>query len=126
MRNKKREMKSEVRYGEAFKMEVVREVERGGVTYTEVRRKYGIGGFSTVQRWVNKYGSGKVGKVIRVESPRERDEKAELKLRVRLLERALADEVTERALDRALLEIALERAGITDVEEFKKKVAGSR
>lgn len=104
-------------------MEIVREVERGGAAFDEVRRKYGIGNGS-VQRWARQYGNGSRGKVIRVQKPEEFDEVKRLKERVRLLERALADANVDLALERAYIEIACERAGIKDVQDFKKKTAG--
>jgi transposase len=115
--------KIKVGNSEAFKMEIVRELESEGAAFEEVRRKYGIGNGS-VQRWARQYGNGSRGKVIRVQKPEEFDEVKRLKERVRLLERALADANVDLALERAYIEIACERAGIKDVEDFKKKTAG--
>jgi transposase-like protein len=113
-----------IRYSEAFKMGVVRELESSGLTFGELQRKYGIGGEGTVQYWVRKYGNGTRGKVIRVQKPEEIDQLKQAKDRVRLLEMALADSNVELVLERAYVRLACERAGITDLEGFKKKVAG--
>lgn len=113
-----------IRYSEAFKREVVRELEVEGKAFEAVRRKYGIGGCDTVQSWVRRYGNGTRGKVIRVERPEEINELKQLKDRVKRLETALADANIDLALERAYTQIACERAGITDVGEFKKKNAG--
>ena len=113
-----------IRYSEAFKREVVREVEQAELTYAEAQRKYGIKGEMTVGRWVRRYGNGTRGKVIRVEKPEEINELQRLKERVRALESALADANIDVALERAYTRIACERAGIKDVEAFKKKTAG--
>ena len=43
-----------IRYSEAFKMQVVREVEQEGVACDHVRHKYGIRGLATVPYWVRK------------------------------------------------------------------------
>ena len=91
--------------------------------FEEIRRKYGIKGTVTVQKWVRKYGNGSRGKMIRVESPEEINELKRLKERVRRLESALADANIDLALERAYTELACERAGL-EVEEFKKKAAG--
>ena len=115
-----------IRYSEAFKMAVVRELEANDLAYLHVQRKYGIGGGSTVQGWVRKYGNGSRGKVIRVQKPEEINEKAQLKKRVRQLEAALADSNIDLAIERAYTKMACERAGIVDVEEFKKKADGMR
>lgn len=46
-----------IRYSEAFKRQVVEELEGGRYrSVEEVRKKYGIGGGDTVQKWVKKYG----------------------------------------------------------------------
>jgi transposase-like protein len=123
MRKRSQENKPAIRYSEAFKMEVVRELESSGETFDRVRRKYGVG-MSTVQVWARKYGNGTRGKVIRVETPEEIDEMKRLKDRVRRLETALADSNVELAVERAYTRLACQRAGIKDVEEFKKKADG--
>jgi hypothetical protein len=79
-----------------------------------------------VQLWVQKYGNGTRGKVIRVEKPEEINERARLKERVRRLEQALADANIDLALERQFTRLACERAGIKDVAEFKKKADGQR
>jgi transposase len=117
-------IREEVRYSEAFKMGVVRELEAGQLTYQETSRRYGIKGRMTVAKWVRKYGNGTRGKVIRVQRPDEIDQLKQLKERVRRLETALADANVDLALERAYMRIACRRAGIEDVDGFKKKVAG--
>jgi hypothetical protein len=62
--------------------------------------------------------------MILVQRPEEIDELKQLKARVRRLETALADANVDLVLERAYMKIACQRAGITDVAEFKKKVAG--
>jgi len=118
------QIKPAVRYSEAYKMQVVRELESGGVNMARLKRKYGIGSAYSIQRWVYKYGNGSHGKVIRVQEPEERDEREQLKRRVRGLERSLADAQLELALERQYTVLACRRAGIEDVEGFKKKAGG--
>ena len=105
-------------------MEVVRELEAGGLAFDAVAMKYGIKGAMTVSKWVRKYGNGTRGKVIRVDKPGEINELRRLTQRVRSLESALADANLDAALERAYTRLACQRAGITDVAEFKKKVDG--
>jgi transposase-like protein len=112
-----------IRYSEAFKMAVVRELEENDLPFEHLRRKYGILGTATVQAWVRKYGNGDRGKRIRVEKPEEINELRRLRARVRQLESALADANIETALERAFTKLACERAGV-EPEEFKKKAAG--
>lgn len=113
-----------IRYSEAFKMEVVREVESGAINCSQIQRKYGIRDCGTVSSWVRKYGNGTMGKVIRVERPEEINQLKVLKERVKRLERLLADTNLDLALERAYTKMACDRAGIEDVEAFKKKTAG--
>jgi transposase-like protein len=119
-------MKQTIRYSEAFKMEVVREMETQGRNCSQIRQKYGIGGGGTVESWARKYGNGLMGKVIRVETPKDIDELKKLKERVKRLESLLADTNLDLALERQYTRLACERAGIEDVEEFKKKAGGKR
>jgi transposase-like protein len=118
-----RVIKPAIRYSEAFKMEVVRELETELAPAEQVRRKYGIG-VGTIQEWLGKYGNGTRGKIIRVETPKEINELKQLKERIKRLETALADANVDLVLERAYTRIACQRAGITDVAEFKKKSAG--
>jgi transposase len=119
-------IKPAVRYSEAFKMQVVRELEAGGINIEQIRRKYGIGGGASIRGWIGKYGNGEIGKVIRVQTPKEINEQEQLKRRVRALEKALADANIDLALERQYTRLACERAGIEDVVEFKKKAGGPR
>jgi hypothetical protein len=106
-------------------MEVVRELEGNDLSFAHIQRKYGIKGCDTVQRWAQQYGNGTRGKVIRVQKPEEMDELKQLKLRVRRLETALADANVDLAIERAYTRLACDRAGIKDVDAFKKKAGGA-
>lgn len=114
-----------IRYSHAFKMQAVREVESGRLCAWEVRHKYGVRGYDTVMRWVRQLGSGRYGKIIRVEKPDEMNETARLKGQLRQAKEALADAHMELALERAYLAEACERLD-TSVEAFKKKPLGGR
>ncbi len=123
---KSSEIKPAIRYSEAFKMHIVRELEAGGINVAQIRRKYRVGGQCTIGSWIRKYGNGTLGRIIRVEKPEEQNEKEQLKRRVRALEAALADANIDLALERQYTRLACVRAGIKDVAEFKKKAAGQR
>jgi transposase-like protein len=109
------------RYSEAFKRQVVEELENGKFkTAFEAERSYGIGNGS-VRNWMRKYGRDSLfPKLVRIETMKERDKKKEERKRIRDLEAALADAHIDNCLEHAFLEIACERMGIS-VEEFKKK-----
>lgn len=119
-------MGTAVRYSEAFKLQVLRELEEGRFSSRgAATRTYGIRGSGTIGYWAQKYGKlHLLGKVIRVETPEEIDEARELRKRVRELEKALADAHLKGLFDEAYLKIACRAAGIKDVDEFKKKHAG--
>jgi transposase-like protein len=112
-------------YSESFKLQVVREIETGRFANAHAAsERYGIRGAATVGRWLRRYGKNHlIGKVVRVETTKERDIVKGLKDRVRELERILADREIEVRLERAFAEIACEVSGI-DLAELKKKHAG--
>jgi transposase-like protein len=115
-------MKDRKWYSEGFKQKVVREIEMGrhGSIY-EAARVYGVGGALTVYKWAKKYGKVELlGRVIRVETARETDEKKELRKSVRGLKESVADLHVALKIEEAYLEVACEGLGIS-VEEFKKK-----
>ena len=113
-----------MRYSEAFKQQVIDELEAGryGSPY-EASQAYGVDQ-GTVKRWVRQYGKAHLlRKVVRVEKPDEPGEIKRLKDRVRRLEAALADSHMDQALDQAFFEILCERTS-TDADVFKKKHVG--
>lgn len=115
------------RYSEAFKRQVVEELEGGRfASVQEAMRHHGIRGSSTLQRWVRQHGKDQLlGRVVRVERPDERDRMRELRRRVSELERALGQTQAERVIAETYLEVACERLG-EEVEGFKKKCDGRR
>jgi len=114
-----------IRYSQAFKLQCVREVESGKSCAWAVQRKQHIKGTHTVMRWVRQYGSGKYGKIIRVEKADEVNEAAQLRRQLRQAKEALADAHMELALEKAFLSVACEQMSQSP-EAFKKKHAGRR
>jgi len=112
-----------IRYSQAFKLQAVREVESGQICAQAVGRKYGIKGSGTVTRWVRRWGSGKYGKIIRVEKADEIQEAARVRRQLQLAKEALADAHMDLALEKAFLTVACEQLDQT-VEGFKKKHGG--
>ena len=113
-----------LRYSEAFKRQVVEELERGKfATISEASRVYGIRGAATVTQWIRKYGNERLlPKKVKIETLKERDELKEARKRIRQLEAALSDAHIDCSLGDSYLKIACERLGI-DVSDFKKKNA---
>jgi transposase-like protein len=107
-------------------LQVLRGLEEGKFSNrSQAAKAYGITGNGMINYWARKYGKNHlIGKVVRVETPREVSEVKELRKRVRELEKALADAHIDSRLEDAYLKIACRAAGIQDVEDFKKKHAG--
>jgi transposase-like protein len=113
-----------IRYSEAFKMQVIQDLESGVVpSVAAARKRYGIRGGATIQYWLRKYGRNHlINKVIEVKTPKDLDEVKELKQRVRELERALAQTQVRAVLNESFYEVVCEEHGITDPEAHKKKL----
>jgi transposase-like protein len=114
-----------IRYSKAFKMQLVREVESGKTCAWAVSQKYKIKGAATVMGWLRRFGSGKYGKIIRVEKAGEINEASQLRSELRKVKEALADTHMELVLEKAFLAVACEEMNQT-LEGFKKKHAGGR
>ena len=110
--------KKTYRYSDCFKLNVVTEIEKNGLTIQEARLKYGIKGGSTIQKWLVKYGKNHLlNKVVRVET---KDERNELK-RLRDENKKLKIAYTELAIDHKLSEKVLETADEMMGLDLKKK-----
>ena len=106
------------RYSVAFKHHIVREYERGK-SVTELRRRYGIKGAQTVQRWIERYGTeGLRHKVMTIQKPEESDRVKVLEGRVQELESALAQASLDRVMYETLLDVSREKYGL----DLKKKI----
>jgi|SRR4029079_5386641 len=109
------------RYSEAFKNQVLAEIEAGDLSIAQARQKYGISGCETVQNWARKSGRfGVLPKIIRVEAPNEINPIKALKDENKRLKEAIADLVLDRKIAESTLEVICEQQG-WDIEEIKKK-----
>lgn len=115
-----------IRYSQAFKREVVGELERGRFrSIREAAEHYGIRGGDTIPKWLKQHGKNHlIPRVVRVESMDERDRIKELEKKNEQLEKALAETKIEEMLNRAYLELVCEEHGIEDIEAFKKNADG--
>ncbi len=114
-----------VRYSEAFKLRVVRELESGRFrSREEAKERYGIKSAGTVGSWVRKYGNCDIqGRFIRVETTDERDQIKALKARIADLERAVIDSKIQEALYKEYFDIACRETGVENPEALKKSIA---
>jgi transposase-like protein len=115
-------MREVVRYSEAFKLRLVEDVANGKYkSLDEARRRNGIRGYSTLSKWIKRYGREDIlPKRIKVETMNEIEELQAARSRIRELEAALADAHMDYCLERAFLDIACEQLG-TSTEDLKKK-----
>jgi len=112
-----------IRYSEAFKLHVVSEIESGDLTIYGARRRYGIKGGETVQKWIRSYGKNHLlGKVVRVERPEEKDRIKELEAKVRELESTLAQSQVKLFAYESLIDVAEKYYGA----DFKKNFGAKR
>lgn len=111
-----------VRYGEAFKQEVVEQIQSGKFSGSfAASRAYGIKGSTTVNNWLRLYGrQDLIAKQITITTVQEIDRIKELEQRNRQLEKALATTQMKGLLEESYLQLACERLEV-EVDEFKKK-----
>lgn len=104
------------RYSEAFKRQVVREYEEGFSVY-DLRRRYGITGNGTVERWVKKYAhAGLRHELVVIQRADEREREKELEQRLREMESAMSQLV----LEKVVLECSLAEAEKLLGQDVKK------
>lgn len=117
-----REQKTTIRYSIGFKHKVVREIEEEGITVSAAKRRYGISGGQTIQKWLCNFGKASLlNKIVRVEMRDEKDRIKELEAEVQKLKLALADATVAKGALESLIEVVNEHYH-TDV----KKNLGTR
>jgi transposase-like protein len=110
------------RYSLSFKQQVVRELEETGVSNNWIRKKYGIKGGMTLQKWIYKFGKGHlINQVIRIETMEEKDRVKQLEEEVKKLKLALADSL----LAQRSLEVVIEEANKEYKTDLKKNYGES-
>lgn len=87
-------------------MMIVQEIEQGG-TFEAIRRRYGIGGSTTIAYWVKKYGKHHLlNKTVRIETMNEKDRLKQLeqenkKLKMKLAETYMIKDCLEEVIKMA-------------------------
>lgn len=104
-------MKVEMRkgYTEAFKVQVVREVEEKRITAGEASRRYGILGHSTILKWCRQYGRGRYMEEKGAKTGVMEDREIEL-LQLRNENRALKQELESARVKNVVLETLVDVA----------------
>jgi transposase len=123
MKGKKPMPGQTIRYSSAFKLKVVTEIESGKFTIGEARRIYDIGGPTTIQRWIKKYGKHHLlNKIIRIEMKDEKDKVKELQNQIKALQRALSHSQVDNLCWRSLVEVIDEKYDINSKKNFGSKL----
>ena len=105
------------RYSLSFKQQVVRELEETGASKNWIRKKYGIRGVATLQKWIYKFGKGHlINQVIRIETMEEKDRIKYLENEIKKLKLALADSM----LEKRCLEVLIDEANKEYKTDIKK------
>ena len=113
--------KTTVRYSDCFKRSIVEEIEKNGLSIEDCRRKYAIGGSTTIQKWLKKYGKNHLlNKIVRVETIDEIQEIKALKKEIKALKEAYAEMTIEKKVYETYLQVYGEETGRS--EEIKKKL----
>ena len=113
--------KETVRYSDCFKRAVIEEIEKKGLSIEACRRKYSIGGATTIQKWLKKYGKNHLlNKIVRVETIDEIGELQALKKELKALKEAFAETTLENKVYKTYFQILGQETGMGD--EIKKKL----
>lgn len=109
------------RYSIGFKLRVVEEIEKQGLLVEEAKRRYGINGGQTIQRWIRKFGKHHLlHTVIRIETMEEKDQLKKLQAENQQLKMALADSLMEKRC----LEVLIEQVDKVYKTDVKKNFGG--
>ena len=111
------------RYSEAVIRQIISEYE-SGYSIAELKRKYGITGNETIQKWIKKYSKeGLRHKFIRIQQAEEIDQVKTLEKRIKELEQALGRTTLEKLKLECIVEEYQETYGAELVK--KKEVRSS-
>ena len=103
-------MKKVNHYSDQFKRQVVNEILSGDESVEYYRRKYRIGGSTTLSRWIDKFASEAL--VPMAQKRKDSEEVAQLKAQLALLRRELEDERLRREAYQIMIKIAEEEFNI--------------
>ena len=110
--------KETVRYSDCFKLSIVEEIEKNGLSIENCRRKYGIGGSTTIQKWLKKYGKNHLlNKIVRVGTI---DEIQALRKELKAIKEAFAEMAIENKVYETYFQVLGEETGAS--EKIKKKL----
>ncbi len=106
-------------FSESFKIQIVRQLERGLIRGCDVKKEYSVS-YTSILRWKNKYGMSKESKPVRlvVETQSDTKKLLELKKRVADLERIVGQKQIQLDFKDKMIELAEEHYSV----DIKKKI----
>jgi len=112
------------RYSDTFRRQVVQEYE-SGEKLEDLRKKYGIGGGSTIQSWIKKFGKSAFRyDLIRIQTADEANQIRQLTKQVEDLKQALGQVTLEKLkLESVLEEYETENGKIVKKKKFHNSTA---
>jgi transposase len=112
---------SKFKYSQAFKVQVVREYERGYHTKDDLMNKYKISGHSTVLQWCRKYGKLYYSKTTVPGRPMKDPQKQ----RIKELEHELKESREKLLVYEKLIEITRRETGIDIIKNIDTKLSSN-
>lgn len=117
----KRERRKQGDYPLPFKLQVIRQIEGGEMTYIQAQNYYGIQGKSTVLVWLRKYGTLDWSNPLRVHMPKSKETPAQ---RIKRLERELADEQLKNKILNTMIDLSDKQYGTGIRKNYSPKPSG--
>lgn len=111
----------ESKYSQAFKLQVVREYEKGFRTKDDLMNKYQIGGHSTVLQWCRKYGKLYYSKTKAPGRPMKDPQKQ----RIKELEHELKEAREKILVYEKLIEVTKRESGIDIIKNIDTKLSAN-
>jgi transposase len=112
-----------VYFSDVLKLRIIQEVLSGSISKEAAKRKYGIRGNSAILKWMRKFGY--IGNPYQptevMESKDLSDDPADLKLRIKELEKALADAKLSSEAYSTMIDIAEQEFKIPIRKKFVTK-----
>ena len=110
-------------FSDVLKLRIIQEVLSGSISKEAAKRKYGIRGNSAILKWMRKFGY--IGNPYQptevMESKDLSDDPADLKLRIKALEKALADAKLSSEAYSTMIDIAEQEFKIPIRKKFVTK-----
>lgn len=109
-------------YSESFKLKVLTEIESGKYSKRESQRIYGYSS-GAIYKWMKKYDKfALMNKRLKIETLEEKDKIKALEKEIAQLKAALVKKDLKLYVNECYLEVAQDKLGYKDSDEFKKKL----